>query len=327
MVRQTDSGDSEHQKWRTEILGHVDRRMQDLASLMFVAGYTFDDCIAHLRFSLKNATEASTMSVAEVAVRLGRGSAWVYEMLKQQPLTNHCDRFLLDEQILDQVSAEGGQTSISKLAVLLGQHEHQIKPIIESLVRRGYLEEIPDSIPRSFKGCHRTMQITHEYPIDDYGRWVRLRRAESVAQSASETRCFTLKRALTAEGAHEFYSQMRDYSRQPAVELSLETLHQETKNRRSLPDRSTMGAIMVFSPARGNSGAIAHYRRCAENWNCREFEILPYRYSLDDIAIQDFQDVHLSDIKNRTSNLLNKYSAPECSDSNLYQFSLVWGLL
>ncbi len=156
---------------------------------------------------------------------------------------------------------------------------------------------------------------------------IRRDRAEVIVRQAAEAKCFSYKAELTVEGAAPLYEQLRDYKQVPYAEKVLDQLHAESRHRGTLPSSSTIGAMLVFSPTDGRREPISHYRDCYDNWQNREFEILPYRYALDDTAIKEFQNQYLDQIRNDLVACLGRSGRKAAKSTRTYQLTFVWGLL
>jgi len=287
---------------------------------MLAGGIPLSSTKALLGRSVVRNGDRADFSRHRTGVTVGCGNKWTYSVDgKRVPdADHHC--MLWDERIFDRILSANRPVSISQLAIDFSWEEKALRPIVEGLVDDGYLQAVSDTMPQEYEAVSDA-QINHGYPRSPLGFYARMVRADFVARQAREQNGFTYVVQLTKNGADYVYSQIRDYELVLPVEERLNCRLAETQKRMSLPVTSTFGAILLFSPDIAFDGCIAHYLCSKERWHNIAFEILPYRFALDGVAIDQFLREDREVVANATSDMLDRAKSIQGGEVNSYRFS------
>lgn len=262
------------------------------------------------------------MSRSEIGKIVGRGKTWAYGVPPVVEPPNIRNLFL-DEHIFDIIQSQG-RASISELAIKLSSNESDLKPWIAEMIGT-YVSVIPGIAPETYEVAKGVNGINHGYPVNPAARFKRMLGGDVIACKTNEQDTYSVSVPLTPSGARHVYTQLRNYSLVLPPEERLSARLEEAKNRGTIASSSRFGAMILFSPNVEYAGAMAHFVECKHRWHDKDYEMVPYRYALDDRAIEQFKSNDFDCLKKAYSLLLREAQdlPGDQSCRQLYRLSLL----
>ncbi len=269
----------------------IEDSITNAANATIAGGFPIDFARDLLAQKVIQVADRIGMARSEIGRAVGRSKSWAYGIPPAPELPSIRDLFL-DEHVFDRIQAQG-KMSISELAISLSRNESDLKPLIAGMVGT-CISIVPGIAPETYEVMDGVIGINHGYPTDPRARCKRMLGADLVARKAIESETYSLCAWLGGSGAKLIYKRFRDYSLELPPEKRLTARLREAKDRGTAAASSRFGAVLLFSPDVDYAGAMAHFVECKNHWCDEHYEMVPYRYPLDDIAIKQFksEDFH-----------------------------------
>jgi hypothetical protein len=295
--------------------------LEALAMLIIRYKMSAGDAAKELHRLIARLGEAADYSATEIAERVGLKKSTIYNYANQpQP---KFDDPRLPELVIDALVQSAAPLSAVQIAGKLHEDRGRVADALDALVGSS-IEAIEGTDPVLYQMIAGVVGYNQPYPttLNEFEAR-RFRAAEVVEGPARDPeRSVSMTAPMLADEARQVLDFFRDYSNKLPSEKSLDRLVRESAAAPRRPNNEPFKALLLFSPDRGERDAVDHFHSCAELYCHPDYEMIPFRHQLDEIAIAEFFAHHFDGVKDEISDLLTKHRSQN-SAAPLYRISFI----